>query len=156
MKRHLPFVLATILWLAGCCSINNAGKLPILIKGEDGVRYNLLAHYSIQQRIDSETDEDRHLELFIQGLREKFPDDQKLNDYLQPAGKRMHQVNASYIKSLEKIKADLAKSGGELYLYESFDSDFDSHFVNTNNPVGAPYTDEGLLILANGKIYKKY
>jgi hypothetical protein len=156
MKRHLPFALAMFLCLAGCCSINNASKLPLVIKGEDGVRYKLLAYYSIQQKIDSETDEDRHLELFIQGLREKFPDDQKLNDYLQPAGKRMHEVNVAYIKELEKIKIDLAKSGGDLYHYESFDSDFDANYVNTNNPVGAPDTDEGLLILAKSKIYKKY
>jgi hypothetical protein len=156
MKRHLAFVLTMVLCLAGCCSINNASKLPIVIKGEDGVRYKLLAHYSIQQKIDSETDEGRHLELFIQGLREKFPDDQKLNDYLQPVDKRMHEINVSYINRLEETKADLAKSGGELYLYKSFDSDFDANLQNTNNPFGAPYADEGLLILSKGKIYKKY
>ena len=68
----------------------------------------------------------------------------------------MHEVNVAYIKELEKIKIDLAKSGGDLYHYESFDSDFDANYVNTNNPVGAPDNDEGLLILAKSKIYKKY
>jgi hypothetical protein len=156
MKRHLPFALTAVICLSGCYSLHNPDKLPAVVRDENGIRYKLLAHYSIQQKIDSETDEGRHLELFIQGLRDKFPDDQKLNDYLRRVSKRMHEINVSYIKRLREVEADLAKSGGELYLYESFNSDFDANYVNTNNPVGAADTDEGLLTLVNGKIYKKY
>jgi hypothetical protein len=153
------WIITVILCASGCCTAHNpigfTDFKPIYLYGEDGLKYELLAPYSIQQRIDSETDEDRRTGDFIQGLRGKFPADQKLNDYLQSAGKRMHEVNVSYIKVLGGIKADLIKSGGELYLYRSFDSEFDANYANTNL-LGAPYTDEGWSILANGKIYKKF
>jgi hypothetical protein len=145
-----------LLCVAGCCSLHNPDKLPITFKANDGIRYKLLARVSIEQVIDAENDDARHLHLFNQGLQQHFPDDQKLVDYLQKVDKRYSQMHAARIKELDGIQTDLTQNHGELYLYDSYNSDFDSNYVNTNDPTGAPYTDEGWLILVKGRIYKKY
>jgi hypothetical protein len=159
-------IVTTLLCVIGCCTSHYAGGrasyVPICFVGKDGLRYDLLAPYSIQQRIDSETQEDRHLMGFIQSLQEKFPDDKSLKDYLLLVGDRLHKEDISYIDRLGQIKDDLAKSGGELYDYKTFKNGY----VDTNAFPGMdvdviPGMDnrveiDGWLILTNGNIFKKY
>jgi hypothetical protein len=130
--------------------VRNPGKLPLFIK-RDGLVYEVIAPYSIQQKIDSEMDEARHLALFIKGLNEKFPNDMPLNNYLNRVGPVMHDRKEAYIKDLNEVKADLSKSGGELYVYKSYRLDN----IDTN-AIDNTYVDEGLMILVKGKIYKTY
>jgi hypothetical protein len=137
MKRHLPFALTAVICLSGCCSLRNPDKLPTLVRDRNDIRYKLLAHCSIQQKIDAENGDANHLHLFNQGLHRRFPEDRKLVDYLKDADKRFSQMHTARIKELDGVQADLARCHGELYLYESFNSDFDANYVNTNDPVGA-------------------
>ena len=156
---YLPLVAGItifVLCVAGCCCLRKPNKLPITIKGNDGIRYKLLAQVSIEQVIGAENDDASHLHLFNQGLQQHFPEDRKLVNYLKNVDKRFSQMHTARIKELDGVQADLAQCHGELYLYDSYNSDFDANYVNTNDPVGAPDTDGGWLILVNGKIYKKY
>jgi hypothetical protein len=154
--RYFSMLIAILvmLTLGGCCSCHNAQGFenfkPISINGNDGLRYELLAPYSIQQRIDSESAEDIHEQALLRGIRLLFPNDTKLDAHLQTFSETLHKRSTSYVDFLKSVKSDVAKSNGELFIYQSFRNGV----IYDTSPTSQPYEDQGWLIFAGGKIYK--
>ncbi len=145
MKRHLPFALATILCLAGCCSTHCVdciplNKMPYAIY-DGGNKYLLTDHLSINQKIDD--NELLYNAPAISGVEKKFPNDKEVLAYLDQLKNYYKKTYGAYDDKLEGIKADLEKSGGEFYEYRMLDKK-------------GKEVEEGWLILSKGKIFKKY
>jgi hypothetical protein len=144
------FLLFLLTTLAGCKTACH-NTLPKIIVGSDGLTYELLAPYSIQQHIDDGDDEARHKSLFIHGLIETFPSDQNLINYLKAVDQRDNVINNSRTNRLYQVQKELFASGGDLYTYKSWPTG-----VFKRDRPDEEYTNFGFVIIKNGKIFHKY
>jgi hypothetical protein len=167
MKRHLPLALKSILiicfagfLLAGCCSTHRVDCIPhtkmpyALYDGR--VKCYLTDHLSIDQMIESATEQDFIEKRWPEILREKFPGDKELLAYLDLRDEKLkgrsEKGKATYWHFLWDMKADLEQSQGELYYYHLLGKNV---LVDAGNRP-AEEEEEGYLILSKGKVFKKY
>jgi hypothetical protein len=162
MKRHLPFVLVTILSLAGCCSTHCVdcipqAKMPYALY-DGGVKYYLTHHDSIDQMIENQEEQDSIQKNWSETLRKKFPNDKELLAYLDLREKRLKELDekaknrdGTYLDHLWDIKTDVDQSGGELYYYYLLGK---KSIADDGQPTVE--LEEGWLILSKGKVFKKY
>lgn len=140
---------------AGCCSTHCAdciplSKMPYTVY-DNGVKYSLTDHISINQMIDGQTLVDSIQKHWSETLRQKFPDDKALMAYLDQRQKAIDKIHSTaeskhetHWDALWDMKADLEKTGGEFYSYRRTLNKADSEM------------EEGYLILSNGKVVKTY
>jgi hypothetical protein len=146
--------------LAGCCSTHCVdciphAKMPYALY-DKGVKYYLTDHVSIDQMMESETEQDFIQKRWPEILRQKFPNDKELLAYLDMRDEKLKEMSekakTTYWQFLWDMKADLEQSHGELYYYHLLGK---KGLVDARNRP-AVEDEEGYLILSKGKVFKKY
>ena len=121
---------------------------------DGGTNYYLTDHVSIDQMREDHSLENLQERAWIDRLKKKFPNDRELMAYLDGRESRLKKFGGLGIseKYLEDMRANLDKSGGELYYYRILGK---KKIMDDETP-GEELIDEGYLILSKGKVYKKY
>ncbi len=123
------------------------------------MKYYLTDHVSIYQMIDAEDENDFIIKSWPEALRKKFPNDKELMAYLDLRQKRLEELHKksesrheTFADSLDDMRDNLERSGGELYYYKILGK----KCVMDNGQPGIEGVEEGWLILTKGSILKKY
>jgi hypothetical protein len=131
-----------ILLNVGCCSERRTRlSVPRTIKDDSGAAYQLLEWASITQLLETESRVASTQQMLIKSLKEKFPQNQELTNHLQLVSQRIQKSSDESYSYFQGIKAELKRSGGELYYYKL--------------EVGKEI-ERGLIIVSGNSIMAKY
>jgi len=138
--------IAILVSIVGCCTSN-----PPSILFSGGVKYQLLERIYIDREIESWELRIKVSDGLAGTLKKRFPDNRELSAYLDEIGNQRKEPTLQQIKVLKDVKEDVVRSRGELYSYRIVKGR--AHFENGQPGLNV---EEGWVVLAKGKVYKKY